>query len=209
MRIASVDLRREAKAEVDRLTSARALFRNGDERAHRRLESDATWIAVAKRTALKRSLDGRICLVYRVAFEDATVRLSASRLVPVLVGVTREGHHRSRAWLERLFREADAQVTPRVEAACEAWRAEVVGIVSAFASARERRVSGTDGERRPNDDHPQPGLFDRRAERACEVRVAAAAVSNHAKKARLRAIRAFADIVPLPPRLMLVLAPRS
>ena len=90
MTITMVDLRAEAAAEVRRLARARAVFREGDDRALARLESDATWIALPRRSRLKRSLGRRVCLVWRVAFEDASGRLVESRLVAVLVEIPRD-----------------------------------------------------------------------------------------------------------------------
>jgi hypothetical protein len=208
MRIASIDLRREAIIELDRVALARALLRDGDERAGGRLEGEATWIAVGKRAALKRALDGRVCLIYRVAFEDASGRLAASRLVPVLVEVTRSASRHPGAWVERLVEEADGLVKRQVEAECSAWRSKVVGTVTAFASARLRRELANTGQKRP-DEHEQPGLFDRRAERARELQAAVGAESDQAAKGRMRTIETAANIVAVPPRLMLVLTPWS
>jgi hypothetical protein len=208
MRIAFVDLRDEARAEVERLTNARLLRHDGDDGARDRLEGDAAWIAVTKRTNLKRALDGRICLVYRVAFEDAACRVAASRLVPVLVEVTRPAHRGSVPWLSRLLREAAAIVPVMVEAECETWRREVLLTASAFASARLQRALSDVAEKRRHE-QAQPGLFDRRAERWRDIEAAADAEAERAAKARVRSIEAAAEIVAVPPRLMLVLTPRS
>ena len=76
MTMSVVDLRTEAAAEVRRLTRARALIRDGDERALAQLEGDTTWIALPRRSRLRRSLGRRVCLVWRAAFEDASDRKS-------------------------------------------------------------------------------------------------------------------------------------
>jgi hypothetical protein len=210
----SVDLRREALAEVERLTTARALLRDGDELARVRLESDAPWLAVATRTSLRRMLQGRACLVYRVGFEDACGRVTASRLIAILARVPRAATESRRAWLDRLVRDALAVVAVRVEAECETWRGEVVRTATTFASARLRLEGAINRrESRPHEDaydaERQPGLFDRRSERSRETAAVADAESDQAASDRVRAINAAADIVPLTPRLLLVLAPRS
>jgi hypothetical protein len=96
--LTTIDLRAEAAAEARRVSVARSMIRNGDEQALTRLEADGTWIARSRRGPLKRSLGRRICLVWRVAFEDAAGRVVESRLVPMLVEVGRTFlHPRNRA----------------------------------------------------------------------------------------------------------------
>jgi hypothetical protein len=205
----TVDLRTEAAAEVRRLATARALIRSGDERALMQLDGDATWISMARRPRLKRSLGQRVCLVWRVAVEDASGRLVESRLVPVLLEVTRvPGKAEGRAWIRSLLQQADGLVRARVEAECEEWRVTVERVASAFVSARlarEREIAG-----QPSTSHrvaPQPGLFDRRAERSRQAHAAAVADSEQAAAERLRAIAACAAIATPPARLLLVLVP--
>jgi hypothetical protein len=203
----TVDLRLDAIAEAQRLTSARTLLRDRDERALVRLEGDATWIATSRRTASRRSLNGRACLVWRVVFEDASGRLVQSKLVPVLVAVSRSAVRRSGSCMAVFVEQVSGLVRPRVEAECDAWRAEVMRTAGAFASAqtqREREIAV-----RPQRSHGdfQGSLFDRRAERSRDIHASAAAESESAAAARLRAIRAAAEITQPPARLLLVLMP--
>ena len=205
MRMTTVDLRAEATAEAERLTSARGLLRDGDERALFGLEGDATWIATSRRTSLKRSLRGRACLVWRVAFEDASGRLVESKLVPVLVEVPRGADRRSSAWIKLFLQQADGLVHARVEAECEVWRADVMRVAGTFSSARWRREREIAGQTDCGDLVPQPGLFDRRTERSLEAHAAATAESERVAAVRLHAILGAAQIAPRPARLLLVL----
>jgi hypothetical protein len=207
MTMRTVDLRTEAAAEVRRLSNARALF--ADERALVQLDADATWITIARRTRLKRSLGRRVCLVWRVAFEDASGRLVESRLVPVLIELTHvPGKAERRAWIRSLLRHADGLVHARVEAECDEWRAAVTRVASAFTSARlcrEREIGGQFST--SSGVASQPGLFDRRAERSRQAHTTAVAESAQATVERLRTIADVGAIALQPARLLLVLAP--
>ena len=209
MTMNTVDLRTEAAAEVLRLASARALFRDGDARALVQLDGDATWITMARRTRLKRSLGRHVCLVWRVAFEDASGCVVESRLVPVLIEVTRvPGKAERRAWIRSLLRHADGLVLGRVDAECDEWRAAVTRVASAFTSARlcrEREIAGQPST--SSGVASQPGLFDRRAERSRQAHTAAVAESEQATAERLRTIEDFGAIALQPARLLLVLVP--
>ena len=209
MTLHTVDLRSEAAAEARRLANARARVRDDDERAGVELEADATWIALTRRARLKRSLGRRVCLVWRVAFEDASGRRVESRLVPVLLDVTDvPGHRVRRLWIRSLLQHSDAAIRTRVDAECEAWRAAVSHMAAAFMStrlAREREIAGA----RPTADGvaSQPGLFDRRAERARVAHESAGAEAEQAARDRRRAIASLAVLTAQPARLLLVLVP--
>ena len=209
MTVSTVDLRAEAAAEVSRLANARALLRDGDERTLLQLEGDATWIALPRRTRRRRSLGRRVCLVWRVAFEDASGCLIESRLVPVAVEVLRlPGKSGRRGWIRSLLRDADGLVRARVEPECEEWRAAVSRVVSAFTSARlarERDIAGQPPAAGPA--ASQPGLFDRREERSRQANAAGVAQSEHAALERLRTIARGGTLVLRPAQLLLVLAP--
>jgi hypothetical protein len=207
--VRTVDLRAEAAAEVRRLASARALLRDGDERALVQLEGDATWIAMPRRARLRRSLGRRVCLVWRVAFEDASGRLVESRVVPVLIEVPRmPGKAERRAWIRSTLRHADGLVRARVEAECEEWRVVVTRVASAFTSARLCRQRDIAGQPSTSSSvASQPGLFDRRAERSRQTHAAAVAESEQAAVERLRAINDVGTIALQPARLLLVLVP--
>ncbi len=211
MTMRTVDLRTEAAAEVRRLASARALFRDGDERAFVQLNGDATWIAMARRIRLKQSPGRRVCLVWRVTFEDASGRLVESRLVPILIEVTHvPGKAERRAWIRSLLRHADGLVHARVEAECAEWRAAVARLSSAFTSARlcrEREIGGQSSTSSGGASRvaSQAGLFDRRSERSRHSHTTAVAESGHATVERLQTIADVGAIALQPARLLLVL----
>lgn len=212
MTMTTVDLRVEAAVEARRLAAARALLCDGDERAGVRLEGDAAWIAMPRRASLKRRLGGRICLVWRVAFEDASGRFVESKLVPVILEL-RQGNGGSnrtegrRARVQALLRDADGAIRAQVEASCDEWQAEVIRIAEAFASARRRRTGDAAGCADERQAASQPGLFDRRADRSREAHASALAEAKRIAAERRQTIAASAEIAPQPARLLLVLAP--
>jgi hypothetical protein len=207
--IRTVDLRAEAIAEARRLTLARTVLREGDDRALVQLEGDPAWIALAKRNGRRRTRGRRVYLVWRVAFEDESGRLVESRLVPIVVELAGvPGKATRRAWILTLLRETDASVRAHVEAAASEWRAAAARLAAACAEARSdrehasvRRSSGASGSA------SQPGLFDRRAERSQTTQAAALAAREHATADRLRTISALTAIALRPARLLLVLVP--
>ena len=203
MTIATVDLRAEAAAEVRRLTAARAILRSGDADALARLESSAPWLALPRRGRLRRSLGRRLCLLWRVAAEDAAGNVVASRIVPVLVETTASFRP---AAIRSLLRDTDVVIRARVESACEDWRADVERVMRAFTGARLTREASISGHSTGSEES-QPGLFDRRVERARAVDAAAATAAERAALERLRTIAASGSIVVRPARLLLVLVP--
>jgi hypothetical protein len=208
----TVDLKVEATVEARRLASARALVCDGDERAAIRLEGDSAWIAMPRRASLKRRLGGRMCLVWRVVFEDASGRFVESKLVPVILELRQGngGSHRAngrRARVQALLQDADGLIRAQVEASCDEWRAEVIRIAEAFASARRRRVGDAAGGADERQVASQPGLFDRRADRSRDAHASVVAEAERIAADRRHAIAASAEIAPQPARLLLVLAP--
>lgn len=212
MTMTTVDLRIDAAAEARRLADARALLCNGDERAGARLEGDAAWIAMPRRASLKRRLGGRMCLVWRVVFEDASGRFVESKLLPVILEL-RQGNGASnrakgrRAWVQALLQDADGAIRTQVEASCDQWRAEVIRNAEAFASARRRRAWNAAGLADQRQAASQPGLFDRRTDRARDAHASALAEAERIAAERRHAIAASAAIAQQPARLLLVLAP--
>jgi len=227
MTMTLMDLRTAAEDEARRVGFARALIQSGDEEALVQLEGEAAWIAFPRRPLVRRALAGRICLVWRVAFEDRSGRLIEARLVPVLahlgrvlprshgVGETavafgqgglaaapnRSTHIRS------LLRDAEDVIRARVEAACDEWTESATRATRAFAEARRAREEAI--ARLPHRPRvpSQPGLFDRRTERAQLARAAINDEADEAARDRVRSIGESAAIVRQPARLLLVLVP--
>ena len=212
MTVATVDLTSEAATEARRLSDARALLRDGDEHALARLEGGATWIACPRRGRLRRAWGRGVCLVWRVAFEDACGRLVESRLVPVLVEpAPRVGRVLSdparRASLFAFVQHAETLARPRVEAACEVWAETVVRTSAAFTSARLSRELHLDRPATTADHASQPGLFDRRADRSRAAHAVAAAQAEREAAERRDEIAAGAALTRRPAQLLLVLVP--
>lgn len=199
MTMITVDLRADAAAEARRLTAARVLLRDGDERALLRLEGGGAWIARPRRARLRRALGGRVCLVWRLSFEDASGRLVESRLVPVLIEPAAD--------LGRILSDpaSDARIRAHIEISSNAWRDEAVLVTRAFTTtrlAREREIA-----QRPSNADPlsQPGLFDRRADRSRQIQAAAFAAGQDAMRERRHAVEGAGAITFRPARLLLVL----
>ena len=209
--ITMVDLRTEAAAEARRVSRARSMVRHGDEHALARLEADATWIARSRRSRLKRSLGRRACLVWRVAFEDAAGRVVESRLVPMLIDVGRDftdSTQPRRARIRSLLCQIEEPARTPIDADCASWRAQVAHVAGAFTRtrlARERDIA--DGRHAGSRTAAQGGLFDRRAERDHQERLAAIADCEQALLDRLQAAGGGGAISLVPPRLLLVLVP--
>lgn len=209
MRMELVDLRVEAAAEARRLAAARRLAVDGDDGALAQVEGDAMWIAIARRHELRRALGSRLLLVWRAAFEDAGGALVESRLVPVVVALSPAVcRRRRRMWVEAIVRELEPQIRAQIDAAAGDWRLTVESVIRSFTSARTARDSAIALRAEPAGAGAfQPGLFDRRAERA-RVQLAAAAADARSALAHRRA--AFARSSAINPRaaqLLLVLAP--
>lgn len=224
MTMATVDLRTEAAAEVRRLSAARALTRDGDERALAQLEGDGPWLMLGRRTPLKRAMGRRVCFLWRVALEDASGRLVASRVVAIAIDVThlpRKAERRS--WIRALVRYAEA-VLER-ELGCQerepfpsaslgagrradTWHAEAARMVDAFIAARLSRERAIASHNAAVDDvASQPGLFDRRADRTRQAQMQASDESAQLASERLRAVAGAGSLTIRPARLMLVLVP--
>lgn len=207
MNLKTVDVRVDAIAEAERLQRARALMVHGDEMELARLDGDGTWIARCRKTRLRRRLSGRVCLVWRVVFEDASGHDVESMLVPMLIDLRGAARPRSRQWVETFLRHADDVLRTRVDIECNEWRTRVTHLVTACSSlraSRQRAIAGrSDRSRRDS----QPGLFDRRAERERQRCDLAAVDTERAAALRLHAILEAAQVTLRPARLLLVLLP--
>ena len=123
------------------------------------------------------------------------------RAAVLLAQVGRSNHIRSR------LRDAEDVIRARVEAACDEWAESTTQAVRAFAEARRAREEAI--ARWPQRRHvpSQPGLFDRRAQRAQQAQAAINDEADEAALDRVRSIGKSAAIVRQPARLLLVLVP--
>ena len=196
-----VDLRTEAATEARRLSGARAWLRDGDRRALQLLEADGGWIARPRRAGVRRLLGGRVCLIWRVSFADASGRPVESRLVPMLVETAAD--------LGRVLSDpaCDALIRTRIEVDSAAWKEEAIRVVDLFTAmrlSREREIE----ERSSTAEPPtQAGLFDRRTDRARQARAAALVASQQAIFDRRRAVEDAAAIALRPAQLLLAIVP--
>jgi hypothetical protein len=209
MKMEIVDLKAEAADEVRRLAGARTFAVAGDEGALAQLEGDATWIAVARRNGTRRALGWRLLFVWRVTFEDAGGALVESRLVPVVVELSHAvGERPRRRQIEAIVRELEPHIRAQIDAAQSDWRQAVESVVRSFISARMTRERAIAVRAAAVGAKVfQPGLFDRRAERARAQLAAAAADARSAAGGRLAAFARPNEIGPRPAQLLLVLTP--
>jgi hypothetical protein len=209
MRMEMVDLRAEAAAEVRRLASARTYAVDGDEAALADVEADATWIAIARRNGIRRVLGSRLLLVWRVAFEDPGGAIVESHLVSTIVELSHvECGHRRRERTAAIVRELEPRVRPQIETAAADWQKAVDCVVGSFTAARTARARALASKTgAPGAAAFQPGLFDRRAERARAQIAASAAGAESTAVARLTALARSNAISPRTSDLLLVLVP--
>ena len=146
---------------------------DGDDGALAQLEADGPWIAVARRRRIRRALGRRLLLVWRVAFEDAGGALVESRLVAVTLELSHAVRGpRSRQRIEAIVRALEPQSRAQIEADGRDWREAVDAVLGSFTStrtARERAIAVGCRDALARSAF-QPGLFDRRAERAQRAR---------------------------------------
>lgn len=193
-----VDLRVEAAAEADRLTQARVLASGTGP-----FLPDGTLIGFTRRNAVRRQLGRRVLLVWRLADEDAGGRLVESTLVAATI-------EPSGGWIDA--RRADwsnAYLLDAIDARCRAWRESVRLTVRQFTStrvARERAIAAA--HIRAATVTFEPGLFDRRADRAQAAHARVAVAFSEEVAARLKRVEAAGALSARSPELLLVLVPR-
>jgi hypothetical protein len=208
MRMEIVDLKAEAATEVRRLATARAFAVDGDEGALEQIEGDATWIAFARRNPTRRALASRLLLVWRVAFEDAGGAPVESRLVPVFVELAPEVCGcRRRPLIEAIVRTLEPEIRAQVDAAASEWHHAVDSAIRSFTTTRTARERAIEVRTAASGAGAfQPGLFDRRAERARVQLAAAAADTESAAADRLAAFARSRGFCPGAALVVVVLA---
>jgi hypothetical protein len=204
-----VNLRTEAAAEATRLANARAVHREGDDRALTQLQGEPAWIASSGRSARRRLPGQRVFLIWRVAIEDEAGHRVESRLVAMAIEIAHPPPRaRRREWILTLLGRTEDEALTRVNAAAADWREAATKSAGAFAAARLTREHAI--ARRPLSTNlipSQPGLFDRRTERDQLTQAAAIAANEQAIADRLRTVSALATLAQQPPQLLLVLVP--
>jgi hypothetical protein len=194
----AVDLAAAAQDEARRLTGARSLIG-----VSRPIVADGPLVGIARRRRLRTALRRRILLVYRCAYEDATGRLVHSRLVAMTVAVWRPGPDLRRAhWSE-------PSLLARIDDECRDWRDAAQRVTREFALARRSRERAIAANHTAVPRSFQPGLFDRRADRAHTAHEHHAADLAAQRAARLAAVEAACTLTLRATELLLVLIPRD
>ena len=199
----------DAQAEAGRIAMTRMLAKRGDEQALARLEGLGPAVSRARRWRTRAELGGRTVMVWQIVATDAVGRVVGSTLVPVIV-----------ADASRLD---DEEVLARVNGAADTWRERAAISHHAFIGTRlirEQAVLAEAPEARKQSDPArspldparsaalfQPGLFERRGERAHSAAVAAQDAADRDRAERMAAIERALPITFLAPQLRLVLTP--
>jgi hypothetical protein len=208
MTMVMADLRAESAAEACRLMWARTVTNAGDDEAVAWLEGDRPWMAVARGWRTRAALGPRAALIWRVAFEDAAGATAESRLVPVAIDLTHAGRRRlNRRSIEQLVRQLEPRIHREIERATGPWQRAAEEAMRSFASAhaaRTRAIVEQMANTRPREF--QPGLFDRRAERARDQLGMPADGTGDAAE-RPAASRFSGTIARRPAQLLLLLMP--
>jgi len=209
MTLVKPDTRTEADDEARRLAWVRTLISERDEDMLGTLEGDRPWAASAHGWRTRRALGARVVLIYRIAFDDAAGATVESRLIGIATGL---GDARRRGMgrraIEQLLRQVEARIQSEITLATAGWRRSAEDGVRSFTSTRAGRrraiAAQTAGDRQRE---YQPGLFDRRAERAREQAADESTDSDAAETRRQAPTRVSEATTQRPPQLLLVLTP--
>jgi hypothetical protein len=194
----AVDLVAAARDEARRLTGARSLIA-----VSRPFVADGPLVGIARRHRLRTALGRRTLLVYRCAYEDATGRLVHSRLVAMTIALRRQGPTLRRA------RWSDPSVLARIDDECRDWRDTTQRVTREFTLARRLRERAIAANHTAVPPSFQPGLFDRRAQRAHAAHEHRAADLGAQLTVRLAAVEAAGTLTLRAPELLLALIPRD
>jgi len=205
-----VNLRASAEIEAARLAGARALAHEGDAALLARLEADGPWVLVARRSGLRRQLEGRVLCIWQVACEDAAGLVMESRLMAVAVRLSARAAPRTRVWRQVCLREIEGRLRARIDAEARTSSAAAVEAARSFLAARlarEEAMAGKTRETHPAADAFQPGLFDGRAARRHREASDAGADARLDAANRIAALQRSAALVVRPDRLLFVVVP--
>jgi len=207
MELRTIDLRAAAIAEAARLAAARMVARGGDENAREWLAGRRPWIARSRSGRRRQALDGGLLLIWRVAAEDSSGNSFMASNVAMLVDVDAGAWRRSRRRNVEVAMQIGTWPPPPIAAILAEKTARAVAAARAFASARvaRDRAVAARWSGSPAEDRFQPGLFDRRAERARRIARAAEIDDDDAANRRLAVAAAAADVAHARPALLLVL----
>ena len=209
MTMPMADFRAEADAEAARLARARALVRPGDDEAAAWLDGGTAWMTTARSCRVRRTVGPRVVMLWRAAFENTEGAIVESQLVAIsLESATGVRNRASRQTLKRIIAGIAPAIETRIIAFTADWQRRAQEGARVFAAARtaRHRAIAAQAAQAPARQF-QPGLFDRRAERAHlhlgeQHAGTTAAVTEH-----LTAALSSEAITLRRPQLLLVLAP--
>src|SRR5579864_5011061 len=88
----NVTLGTEANAEAERVRRARRLLQTGDRRALEQCDADGPWVLMARRSALRQRLGGRVLLIWRVGWDEGNGRCVEWQIVATSITLTTDCH---------------------------------------------------------------------------------------------------------------------
>jgi superfamily II DNA or RNA helicase len=196
LRCSAPSLEREGQAEADRIGWARTFVTRGGDETIARIEGLGPCVTRTRRWGTRAALRGRTLMLWQVVARDGSGRPVASTFVTVAV--------------EPCHRHDDEKVRQRVEEAASAWRDRVATNHRAFIGTRLLRERAMAVERvllqgAGSAELFQPGLFERRDERAHMVVVDAQAAAEREEVERLARIERAGALSFLAPNLLLAL----
>ena len=207
--LVTLPLHAEACAEAARAHKARLCSSSGGHPTLSSTEGQDPLVTRARRHSTRRALGDRGLLIFRAVARDAAERTIDTQPIGALVEIGAPGRlqERPRDSMRRQILDAAAAARPSIEAALAAWRHDVSACAERFAAARAARERAIASSAAADAGQSyQPGLFDRRAERAHDQD--AFGEAEHVEHARTRLRSAIdAGIVTIDVALVLVLTP--
>ena len=208
MEMRTIDLRTAAIAEASRIAAARSLLRRGDEAAREWLSTRRPWMAASRSGRRRSTLRGGSLLMWQVAAEDSCGSVVAASIVPMIVQFAAATEARSpRIVATELVSRLESCPPQPIADVLRERTARMVAVARAFADARlvRERAAAARCSSLPPPTRFQPGLFDRRAERARRLVIAADTEDVGTAAARIAAAAGGAAVTAARPMLLLVL----
>jgi hypothetical protein len=197
-----------ARLEADRIAQTRRWSDPAELQTLTALDLSGPWLMRARRRRTRILLRDRVVAIARIDRDDQAGRLVHATLVPIAIAPAGDGFWSPRDLLEWL-----RALTSSIEACADGTVADGDSAddpLRAFARvrlARERSILAHARTLAAAPSLRQPGLFDRRAERAWLAARGAAEDAVASFLERVRLLEEHLAITPRPAQLMLVVAP--
>jgi hypothetical protein len=207
-RLPLIRLEHEAVAEHARLVWGRAFLARNDQDPHV-VPAAGQAVAIARRRQVRSALASRLLVIVRSRFEDADGRMVASHLTALVLGVSSRllGHNLAGA-ITALLRELTPAAMVALDPAHAAWSADSKHDHSRFWETRLAREHAIATARStPVAPRFQPGLFDRRAERAIQAGNDRREALLDEVRRHITAVEHTSRIEAKEPRVVLILVP--